>query len=124
MLKSFKDLKVWQKSYSLCLKIYSLTRKFPSDERYGLTSQLRRASVSIPSNIAEGYGKKTTREYIYSLYIANGSLCEIETQIMLSNDLKYLNNQDFSEIGENITELEVMMKALIRSLERKKHSNP
>ncbi len=124
MLKSFKDLKVWQKSYSLCLKIYTITRKFPSDERYGLTSQLRRASVSIPSNIAEGYGKKTTPEYIHSLYIANGSLCELETQILLANDLKYINAKEYNEIEGSITELVVMMKALIKSLEKKKHSTP
>ena len=124
MLKSFKDLKVWQKSYSLCLKIYTITRKFPSDERYGFTSQLRRASVSIPSNIAEGYGKKTTPEYIHSLYIANGSLCELETQILLANDLKYINAKEYNEIEGSITELVVMMKALIKSLEKKKHSTP
>ncbi|MBL7113358.1 MAG: four helix bundle protein [Bacteroidales bacterium] len=123
-MKSFKDLKVWQKSYSLCLKIYTITRKFPSDERYGLTSQLRRASVSIPSNIAEGYGKKTTPEYIHSLYIANGSLCELETQILLANDLKYINAKEYNEIEGSITELVVMMKALIKSLEKKKHSTP
>ena len=124
MLKSFKDLKVWQKSYSLCLKVYKITKKFPSEERYGLTSQLRRASVSIPSNIAEGYGKKTTREYIYALYIANGSLCEVETQVMLANDLNSINTMEYTEMEEMITELVVMMKALIKSLDRKKHSTP
>ena len=64
MLKNYKDLKVWQKSYKLCLEIYRITAKFPKEERYGLTSQIRRSVVSIPSNIAEGYGRKTTMDYI------------------------------------------------------------
>ena len=103
MLKSFKELKVWQKSYSLCINVYKITKKFPSDERYGLTSQLRRASVSISYNIAEGYGRKTTPEYIYSLYVANGSLCEVETQVMLANDFNYINVLEYSELEECIT---------------------
>ena len=69
MLKNYKELKVWQKSYKLCLEIYRITAKFPKEERYGLTSQIRRSVVSIPSNIAEGYGRKTTRDYIRMLYI-------------------------------------------------------
>ena len=80
MLKNYKDMKVWQKSYELCLRIYRITAKFPKEERYGLTSQLRRSVVSIPSNIAEGYGRKTTVDYIRMLYISYGSLCELETQ--------------------------------------------
>jgi four helix bundle protein len=81
MLKNFKDLKVWQKSYELCLKIYRITAEFPKDQRYGLTSQIRRSVVSIASNIAEGYGRKTTVDYIRMLYISYGSVCELETQI-------------------------------------------
>jgi len=69
MLKNYKELNVWQKSYDLCLKIYKITAKFPKEERYGLTSQIRRAVVSIPSNIAEGYGRKTTADYLRMLYI-------------------------------------------------------
>jgi four helix bundle protein len=68
MLRSYKDLKVWQKSYQLCLDIYKLTKGFPAEERYSLTSQIRRAAISIPSNIAEGYGRKTTPDYLKSLY--------------------------------------------------------
>lgn len=73
MLRNYKDLKVWQSSYRLCLEIYKATKKFSKEELYGLTSQLRRAAVSVPSNIAEGYGRKTTPDYIRSLYIAYGS---------------------------------------------------
>jgi four helix bundle protein len=74
MLKSYKDLQVWQKLYGLCLDIYKLTGDFPKEEKYGPTSQLRRAAVSVPSNIAEGYGRKTTPDYIRALYIAYGSI--------------------------------------------------
>ena len=79
MLKNYKDLKVWQKAYELCLEIYRITAKFPKEERYGLTSQIRRSAVSIPSNIAEGYGSKTTMDYIRIIYISYGSVCELET---------------------------------------------
>ena len=88
MLKKYKGLKVWQKSYKLCLDIYRITGKFPKEERYGLISQTRRSAVSVPSNIAEGYGRKTTADYIRLLYIAYGSLCELETQILLAGELK------------------------------------
>lgn len=75
MLKNYKELKVWQKPYQLCLEIYRITTRFPKDEKFGLASQIRRASVSVPSNIAEGYGRKTTAGYIKSLCIAYGSNC-------------------------------------------------
>jgi four helix bundle protein len=83
MLKSYKELIVWQKAYHLCLGVYRATKGFPKEEIYGLTSQMRRAAVSVPCNIAEGYGRKSTREYIRSLYIAYGSICELETQILI-----------------------------------------
>lgn len=120
MLKSYKDLKVWEKSYALCLDIYKVTKKFPSEEKFGLTSQIRRASVSIPSNIAEGYGRKTTQEYIYSLYVSYGSLCELETQLLLAKDLGYFSTNDHISIEKNLSEIERMLKALIKSLELKK----
>jgi four helix bundle protein len=82
MLKNYTELKVWQKAYQLCLEIYKVTKNFPREERYGLTAQIRRAAVSIPSDIAEGYGRRTPGEYIQSLYIAYGSICELETQIL------------------------------------------
>jgi four helix bundle protein len=88
-----------------------------------LTSQIRRAAVSVPSNIAEGYGRKTTQEYIQSLYIAYGSHCELETQIMLSKDLGYIKTEDFNVLQMGIGDVERMLKALIKSLQNK-HSNP
>ena len=119
MLKSFKELNVWQKSYELCLKLYSVTAKFPKEEKYGLTSQIRRSAVSIPSNIAEGYGRKTTLDYIRMLYIAYGSVCELETQILLAGDLGFIERRALDPIKTDIGDIERMVKALIRSLENK-----
>ncbi len=123
MLKNYKELKVWQRAYKLCLEIYRITKGFPKDERYGLTSQIRRAAVSVPSNIAEGYGRKTTPEYIRFLYIAYGSNCELETQTLLSGDLGYIETGRLEILLGSIEEVERMLKALIKSLERK-HSTP
>lgn len=119
MLKNYKELKVWQTSYQLCLTIYKTTKKFPQNERYGLLSQMRRASLSIPSNIAEGYGRKTTQDYIKYLYIAYGSTCELETQLLLSGDLGYIDKKKLVTSQNSIGEVERMLKALIKSLENK-----
>jgi four helix bundle protein len=120
MLKNYRDLKVWQKSYRLCLDLYRITKKFPKEERYGLTSQIRRAAVSIPSNIAEGYGRKTTADYLRFLYIAYGSICELETQLLLSSDLNYVNKENLKALRDDTEEVERMLKALIKSLENKR----
>lgn len=123
MLKNYKELKVWQKAYQLCLDLYKITAAFPNDEKFGLTSQIRRAVVSIPSNIAEGYGRKTTTDYLRFLYIAYGSTCELETQVMLSKDLDYMDSKPVKSILGKTNEVERMLKSLIKSLENK-HSNP
>jgi four helix bundle protein len=120
MLKNYRELKVWQKSYKLCLDLYRITKKFPKGEIYGLTSQIRRAAVSIPSNIAEGYGRKTTADYLRFLYIAYGSICELETQLLLSNDLNYVNKENLKALRDDTEEAERMLKALIKSLENKR----
>ena len=122
MLKNFKDLNVWQKSYKICIELYKLTRSFPNEEKFGLTSQMRRAAISVPSNIAEGYGRKTIPDYVRCLYIAYGSICELETQSLLSGDLNYLNETDQKILLEKIKEVERMLMALIKSLEDK--NNP
>jgi four helix bundle protein len=122
MLKNYKELKVWQKSYQLCLEIYRITIKFPGHEKFGLTSQIRRAVVSIPSNIAEGYGRRTTSDYIRLLHIAYGSNCELETQTMLSGDLDYVDRAILKDLEDKIHEVERMLNALIKSL--KKTLNP
>jgi four helix bundle protein len=123
MLKNYKELNVWKKSYTLCLYIYKVTKSFPKSEIYGLTSQIRRSAVSIPSNIAEGYGRKTTLEYVKFLYIAYGSVCELETQVMISGDLGYVETERLGELRGEIGDVERMLKAMIKSLENK-HLNP
>jgi four helix bundle protein len=123
MLKNYKELTVWQKAYYLCLDIYKITKTFPMEEKYGLTSQVRRAAVSVPSNIAEGYGRKSTKESLQLLYVAYGSICELETQILLSGDLKYIETRDLERLQQETGEVERMLKALIKSLENK-HLNP
>ena len=119
MLKNFKELKVWQKAYQLCLDIYHISKDFPNEEKFGLTSQIRRAAVSIPSNISEGYGRRTTQDYIRSLYIAYGSNCELETQTLLYGDLACITVEKQNSLLEKISEVERMLKALIKSLEKK-----
>jgi len=89
MVKSYKDLLVWQRSIQLSLAIYRLTSSFPAEERYGLSSQLRRAGVSVPSNIAEGYGRGSRKDYKQFLAIARGSTLEVQTQLIIANELGY-----------------------------------
>lgn len=122
MLKNYQELNVWKKSYELCLKIYLITKDFPEEERYGLTAQIRRSAVSISSNIAEGYGRQTTKEYIQSLYIAYGSICELETQTLIAKDLAYVKVEEFQRIQGIIKDVERMLKALINALKAKRKS--
>ena len=100
---SYRDLIAWQKAMDLVTAIYRATAGFPRDEIYGLTSQLRRAAVSIPSNIAEGQGRQSTREFIHFLSIAYGSLNEAQTQILIAERLKYLNDSDCQSLSSNRT---------------------
>jgi four helix bundle protein len=96
-IRSFKDLTVWQKAYQLVLKIYRSTKTFPKIEIYGLSQQMRKAAVSIPSNIAEGYGRQHHAEYRQFLSISYGSLCELETQYLLSIDLGHTERNESIE---------------------------
>lgn len=118
-IRTFRDLVVWQKAFQLCLDVYKLTRAFPADERYGMTSELRRTSRSIPYNIAEGHKRRTTAEYIHFLGIASGSGGELETQILLARSLEYLLEQDAGRLLDLYAEVERMLQALMKSLERK-----
>ena len=120
MLKHYRELTVWQKSFDLCVSVYRKTRRFPKNELYGLTTQMQRASVSIPSNIAEGFGRRTTADFLRSLYIAYGSVCELQTQVMLASTLKYLVQADADALLGAVGDVERLTKALIRSLERKR----
>jgi len=118
MLKNYKELRVWQKAYQLCIEVYRITKTFPKEEVYGLTSQVRRAAVSVPSNIAEGYGRRTAGEYIQALYVAYGSNCELETQILLSGDLGFIKGEHLDKLQKGLGDVERLLKALIKSLEK------
>jgi len=114
-VKSHKDLKVWQESMTLVVAVYKATEDFPKHEIYGLTSQIRRAAVSIPSNIAEGAGRKGKKEFARFLYIALGSLSEVETQLEIAYRLKYLNEAE--TITQRIYFIRKMLSNLIKSLD-------
>jgi four helix bundle protein len=115
-IRSFKDLIVWQRSMDLGVTIYKITQKLPAIEQFGLISQLRRAAVSIPSNIAEGYGRQSTGNYRQFLSISRGSLMEIETQIDICGRLKYLAQSDTENIFKEITEISKMLTSLISKI--------
>jgi four helix bundle protein len=114
---SYKDLQVWKVSMDLVIEVYKLTDKFPRSEIYGLTNQVRRSSVSIPSNIAEGSGRRSLKEFIHFLYISKASLLELETQIEISNRLGYI--KDVGPLNESIKYIRTMLINLIRSLENR-----
>src|SRR3989338_10214555 len=99
MVKSFKDLIVWQKSIELCTLVYQVTKKYPKDELYGIVSQIRRSCVAIPSNIAEGQTRGHKQEYIQFLRIAYASGAELETQLLVSKNIKYLAEKDFQQMN-------------------------
>lgn len=115
-VRTYRDLVVWQKAYDLSLAVYRATRDFPKDEVYGLRSQMRRAAISIPSNIAEGYGRRTTAEYTRSLNIAYGSNCELETQLSLAADLNFIERTVAGKLAQQTAEVERMLTALRRAL--------
>lgn len=115
-MKDFKELKVWQKAHKTVLKIYSKTSSFPKDEIYGLTSQMRRAVVSIASNIAEGCGRSGDAELARFFQIAMGSASEIEYQIVLSRDLNFLDEEKYKELTNDVTEIKLMLGAFISKL--------
>ena len=115
-LSSYRELTVWQKSMDLTVKIYELTRRFPAEERFGITSQMRRAASSIPANIAEGQARRTTGEFLQSLGIARGSLAELETFLTLAARLELLNKKNSVNLLNDCAEINKMLHALMRSL--------
>jgi four helix bundle protein len=118
-IRTFKDLIVWRKAFDLVVEIYRLTCEFPKHELYGLSSELRKTSRSILCNIAEGHKRKSTREYIHFLRISAGSAAELESQILLSERLNYLQENAAERIRNLLFEIERMLDALIRSLKSK-----
>ena len=112
-MKTFRDLLIWQKAMTLVTKCYSISGNFPKEEQFGLTSQIRRCSISIPSNIAEGFGRNTNKDYHRFLTIALGSLFEFQTQIEIAYNLNYISEDAFKQLYENSRELERMLSSFI-----------
>jgi four helix bundle protein len=113
-MKSYTDLEVWKYSRELVKLVYLLTKHFPKEEIYGLTNQIRRCSVSVPSNIAEGIGRQSNKETIHFLYIAKGSLQEVETQLYLSFDLGYISEVEFKNILETVMSNKKLLNGFIK----------
>ncbi len=120
-MKSYRELLVWNKAMELVVSVYRITRTFPKSETYGLASQMQRAAVSIPSNIAEGHGLKRTQAYLRHLAIASGSLCELETQIEISDLLGYLPEED-KGVTQQANEVGRMLFGLRQSLATRSES--
>ena len=115
-MRNFKEFLVWQKSIEFVTEVYEITAKFPAEEKFGLVSQIRRASVSISSNIAEGNSRRSSADYIQFLKIARGSAAEVETQIIISKNLKFVSENNFTELSLKINELLKMLNGLINYL--------
>ena len=119
-VKTYKDLIVWQKAMQLVTLVYKITKDLPKEELYGLISQIRRSAVSIPSNIAEGYGRNSTNDYTRFLQISTGSLYEMQTHLEICLNLKYLSKKLFEELYEQSREIERMLSSLITKLNKGK----
>ena len=116
-IPTHKDLIVWQKSMALAVEIHKVTQFFPPNELYGITSQMRRAAISIPSNIAEGHGRQSSKELVRFLYIALGSSAELETQIILAHSFNYLSDCQMQDLTAKVTEIVKMMTALVKRVD-------
>ncbi len=112
-IEKFTDLKTWQESHQVVIDVYTLTKRFPGDEKFGLTNQIRRSAVSITSNIAEGFGRHTFRDKVHFYYQARGSMLELRNQLLLSKDISYLSNQDYEKIEQKIDTAQKLLHGLI-----------
>jgi len=115
-MKSFRDIKVWNKAYELVLKVYKVTKEFPSDEKFSLTQQIRRSAVSIIANIAEGNKRKSDKDFGHFLNISEGSLEEVKCYLILSKDLNYLNENNYQQLFNLSEEVGRMLHGFIKSL--------
>ncbi len=122
-INSYQDLIVWQKAVELVVEIYKLTKNFPKSETYGLISQMRRAAVAIPSNIAEGYRRRHTKEYLQFLSVANGSAAELETQIIVAKQLEETKKLNFQKASSLLEEVLKILNVLISNLSKQKNIN-
>ena len=121
-MRDFRKLQVWHKAHQLTLAVYEATKKFPNDERYGLTSQSRRSAASVPANIAEGCGRSSAGDFARFLQIASGSASELEYHLLLAHDLRLLDSQKHERLAAMVCEVKQMLSALIRSV--KPTANP
>ena len=119
-MSDYKKLKVWEEAHQLTVDVYNITKRFPNNEQYGLTSQIRRSASSIPTNIVEGCGQLDNGNLIRFLGIAKGSAFEVEYQLLLAKDLKYINEKDYDELNEKIQKIISMLTNLIKSLRFKR----
>ncbi|HJS06092.1 MAG TPA: four helix bundle protein [Pirellulales bacterium] len=117
-MKDFRDLVVWQRSHQMTLDVYAITRGFPSDERFGLVSQMRRAMMSVPNNLSEGCGCSTDLSFAQFVETSLRSACEVEYQLLLSRDLKYLDTQRWDKLHEEIVSIKRMLSQLIKTLRK------
>ncbi|MBP6558352.1 MAG: four helix bundle protein [Flavobacterium sp.] len=118
-IKSYKDLLIWQKGFQIVISTYKLTKDFPQEELYALTSQIKRASVSIPSNIAEGYGRNTDKSFSHFIDISRGSLYELETQLLIAKELEFIQDLDmFNHVISLINEESKMINAFYNSISK------
>jgi four helix bundle protein len=113
-MKTHKDLNVWQESILFVTLIYERTKSFPKDELFALTSQIRRSAISIPSNIAEGAARESNKEFIRFLFIALGSVAELDTQLLIAKNLNFLGTEDFLQINEKLASIRKMLAGLIK----------
>lgn len=115
-IRTHKDLKVWQKSIDLVMLVYALTKKYPKEELYAITNQMRRCTTSIPANMAEGSGRKNKNEFIHFLYISLGSASELETFLIISQKLDYITTEEYTNVSDALNEIMRMTVGLINSL--------
>ena len=115
-MKDFRQLKVWEKSHQLALAVYKVTKEFPKEELYGLTSQIRRSSMSIPTNIAEGCGRNTDADFARFLQMAMGSASETEYQLILARDLEFLPKDSYEQLHNEVEEVKRMLASLLKTL--------
>lgn len=116
MNHNFRELNIWKRSKDLCISIYKITQVFPKEEMFGLTSQIRRSSVSVPSNIAEGCGRNTQKQLVQFLNIAMGSLTELETQVIISDELSYIGSEKAKVILDEIDQIQKMLNVFKSSI--------
>jgi four helix bundle protein len=115
-MRDFRKIKAWEKAHHFTLQVYRITKNFPSDERFGLTVQLRRAVASVPTNIAEGCGRDSERELARFMSIAAGSASEVEYQLLLACDLNYIQDETYVEFNQQVNEVKKMLNSFIKQL--------